>query len=195
VTVGIFGGAFDPPHVGHVVLLQSANARFDLDRILVVPTGQPPHKDAVSPPEVRFRLAELAFERLPGVELWDGELRADGPSYTVATLREAAARFPDDELVLLVGADQLAHFLEWREPEEILELARLGVATRPGFPPETLEPVVARLAWPERVELFRIPSYPLSSTAIRGRVGRGESVEGVVPRQVAAEIDRLGLYR
>jgi nicotinate-nucleotide adenylyltransferase len=195
VTVGIFGGAFDPPHVGHVVLLQSARARFGLERILVVPTGQPPHKEAHSPGDVRYRLAQLAFERIPGVQLWDRELQVEGPSYTVDTVRAAAEQLPGDDLVVLVGADQLAHFLEWREPDAILELARLGVATRPGYPPETLEPVLSRLTRPDRVELFRIPSYPLSSKALRARLARGDSVEGVVPRQVAAEIDRLGLYR
>jgi nicotinate-nucleotide adenylyltransferase len=195
VTVGIFGGAFDPPHVGHVVLLQSATARFGLDRILVVPTGQPPHKGAYSPADVRYRLAQLAFERIPGVQLWDRELHTDGPSYTVDTLRAAAHHLPGADLVVLVGADQLAHFLEWREPDAILELARLGVATRPGYPQETLEPVLQRISRPDRVELFRIPSYPLSSRALRARLERGDSVEGVVPRQVAAEIERLGLYR
>jgi nicotinate-nucleotide adenylyltransferase len=195
VTVGIFGGAFDPPHVGHVVLLQSATARFALDRILVVPTGHPPHKDAHSPADVRYRLAELAFERVPRVQLWDRELHVDGPSYTVDTLRAATQHLPGDDLVLLVGADQLAHFLEWREPDTILELARLGVATRPGYPPETLEPVLSRISRPDRVELFRIPSYPLSSRALRARLARGDSVDGVVPRPVAAEIERLGLYR
>jgi nicotinate-nucleotide adenylyltransferase len=195
VTVGIFGGAFDPPHVGHVVLLQSARARFGLDRILVVPTGQPPHKEAHSSAEVRYRLAELAFERIPGVQLWDRELRTEGPSYTVDTVRAATQELPGDDLVVLVGADQLAHFLEWREPDAILELARLGVATRPGYPPETLEPVLSRIARPDRIELFRIPSYPLTSTALRARLERGDSVEGVVPRSVAVEIDRLGLYR
>jgi nicotinate-nucleotide adenylyltransferase len=195
VTVGIFGGAFDPPHVGHVVLLQSATARFGLDRILVVPTGQPPHKEAHSPAELRYRLAQLAFDRMPGVELWDRELRTEGPSYTIDTVRAAAARLPGDDLVVLVGADQLAHFLDWREPDALLELARLGVATRPGYPPETLEPVLQRIARPDRVELFRIPSYPLASRAVRARLARGDSVDGVVPRQVAAEIERLGLYR
>jgi nicotinate-nucleotide adenylyltransferase len=195
VTTAIFGGTFDPPHVGHVALLQSAAAQFGLGRALVVPTGQPPHKEAVSAPEVRYRLAELAFQRIPGVELWDRELRTRGPSYTIDTVRAAAERFPGDELIVLLGADQFAQFLEWREPEGILELARLGVATRPGYPREVVEPVLAALARPERVEAFRIPSYPLSSTALRGRLARGESVEGIVPRAVAAEIERLGLYR
>jgi nicotinate-nucleotide adenylyltransferase len=195
VTIGIFGGAFDPPHVGHVALLQNATGHFGLDRILVVPTGHPPHKDAHSPAEVRFRLAQLAFERLPGVELWDRELNAKGPSYTIGTVRAAAERFPGEELVVLVGADQLAHFLDWREPDAILELARLGVATRPGYPPETLEPVLARLTRRERVEIFRIPSYPLASRALRTRLVRGDRLDGVVPRAVAAEIERLGLYR
>jgi len=195
VTTGIFGGAFDPPHVGHVVLVQSAALRFDLDRILVVPTGDPPHKEAQTPAGVRFRLAELAFERLPGVELWDRELHAVGPSYTIESVSAAEERLPGEELLVLVGADQLAHFLEWRDPEAILERARVGVATRPGYPVETLEPVLSRLSRRDRVELFRIPSYPLSSTALRGRIARGEAVDGLVPRPVAAEIERLGLYR
>ncbi|MDX6503831.1 MAG: nicotinate-nucleotide adenylyltransferase [Gaiellaceae bacterium] len=195
MTTAIFGGAFDPPHVGHVALLQSATARFGLDRILVVPTGHPPHKAAHSPPEIRFRLAQLAFQRVAGVELWDVELHANGPSYTIDTLRAALERFPGEDMIVLVGADQLAHFLEWRDPEAILELARLGVATRPGYPRETLEPVLSRLSRPDRVELFRIPSYPLSSSALRGRLARGESVDGVVPRSVATEIERFALYR
>jgi nicotinate-nucleotide adenylyltransferase len=195
VTTAIFGGAFDPPHVAHVALLQSATVRFGLDRILVVPTGHPPHKEAASAPEARYRLAELAFLRVPGVELWDRELRVAGPSYTIDTVRAAAELLPAEDLIVLVGADQFAQLLTWRDPEEILELARLGVATRPGYPRELLEPVMAALSRPERVESFRIPSYPLSSTAIRGRVARGESVDGVVPRAVAAEIERLGLYR
>jgi nicotinate-nucleotide adenylyltransferase len=195
VTIAIFGGTFDPPHAGHVALLQSATARFGLGRILVVPAGHPPLKTAHSAPEVRYRLAELAFRRIPGVELWDRELRTDGPSFTIDTVQAAAERFPGDDLMVLIGADQFAQFLDWRDPEGILELARLGVATRPGYPRELLEPVLAALSASERVEPFRIPSYPLSSTALRGRLARGESVDGVVPRAVAAESERLGLYR
>jgi nicotinate-nucleotide adenylyltransferase len=193
VTVGLLGGAFDPPHNGHLVLAQAALERFALERLLVVVTGEPPHKEVSTDPQTRYLLAEAAFRGRPRVELSRHELDTPGPSYTVETVRWAAGRYGD--VIFLVGADEFASFLDWRDPQGVLRWARLGVATRPGYPRERLETVLARLERPDRVELFEIEAVPVSSTGVRDRVRRGEPIGGLVPDEVARLIAELGLYR
>ncbi|HSK14677.1 MAG TPA: nicotinate-nucleotide adenylyltransferase [Gaiellaceae bacterium] len=192
MTVGLLGGAFDPPHLGHVALAREALERFALDRLLVVVTGEPPHKEVATDAETRFALAEAAFGALPGVQLSRRELDRPGPSYTVDTVRWAEERWGD--VVFLIGADELADFLAWKAPDEILEHARLGVATRPGFHRERLDPVLTRLRRPERIELFEIPAIRVSSSDVRERVRRGEPIDGLVPDEVARLVVERGLY-
>jgi nicotinate-nucleotide adenylyltransferase len=192
-ATGLLGGAFDPPHNAHVVLAETAISHFALERLIVVVTGIPPHKDVATPPEVRYRLAEAAFGGRLGIELSRHELELGEPAYTVDTVRWAASCY--GEIVFLVGADEFASFLSWRDPDGVLRSARLGVATRPGYPRERLDAVFAGLAAPERVELFEIPSLPISSTEVRARVARGEPITGLVPVGVAERIADLGLYR
>jgi nicotinate-nucleotide adenylyltransferase len=193
VTTGLLGGAFDPPHNGHLVLARAAVAHFDLARLVVVVTGDPPHKAVETDAETRFRLASAAFAGLPAVELSRFELDRDGPSYTVETARWARDTY--GEVIFLVGADEFLSFLAWHDPNGVLEAVRLGVATRPGYPRAQLEPVLAALERPERVELFDIPALPVASTELRARLGRGEPVDDAVPAPVAALIRELGLYR
>ncbi len=193
MTVAVFGGAFDPPHLGHVVLVRAALEHFGFGRILVVPAGDPPHKEVTTPAEIRARLAELAFADIPETEISPLELEPGGPRYTVDTLRCLRERY--DDLTLLVGADQFAGFLHWREPDQVLELASLAVASRPGYHDEELRPVLTALARPERISFFPIPAHPVSSREIRARVCDGLPIDDLVPRPVAAEIDRLSLYR
>lgn len=192
MSVAVFGGAFDPPHLGHVALVRAALERFDFERVLVVPAGNPPHKKVATSAEIRARLAGLAFRDIPAVEISTVELEPAGPRYTVDTLRRLGERY--DDLTLLVGADQFAGFLHWREPNTILQLAALAVASRPGCDDEALEPVLAALERPKRVTLFTIPPHPVSSHEIRTRVRDGMPIDDLVPLLVAAEIDRLGLY-
>ncbi|MGD0166249.1 MAG: nicotinate (nicotinamide) nucleotide adenylyltransferase [Gaiellaceae bacterium] len=192
MSTGVFGGAFDPPHVGHVALVRSALEQLGLERLLIVPAGDPPHKQVATTDRVRARLAELAFAGIPAVEFSLLELEPGGPRYTVDTLRRLSESH--DDLTLLVGADQFAGFLSWREPGEILELARLAVAGRPGYEDERLRPVLAALARPERVSFFPIPSHPVSSEEIRTLARDGLPIEQLVPSAVADEIARLGLY-
>jgi nicotinate-nucleotide adenylyltransferase len=192
VTTGLLGGAFDPPHNGHVALARAAVERFGLERLVVVVTGVPPHKEVRTGAETRFRLAEAAFADLPGVEVSRHELDRSGPSYTVDTARWAEEEWGD--VVFLVGADQLADFSRWRDPDEILEHVRLGVATRPGFRREQLEPVLASLRRPERVELFDIPALEVSSTELRRRAARGETIDGFVPAAVARLLVEERIY-
>ena len=193
MTVGLLGGTFDPPHVGHLALADEAIRRFALERLVVVPTGTPPHKRAKADAETRFRLAEAAFAGRPRVELSRRELERPGPSYTVDTARWAERRFGD--VVLLVGADEFGDFLSWREPDEILRHVRLGVASRPGFPRARLDAVLAALERPDRVELFPIPEVPVSSRELRARIASGEPVGELLPPTVARLVEDAGLYR
>lgn len=180
---GILGGRFDPPHNGHVALARAAVAAFGLERLVVVVALRPGHKDAVLDGETRLDLARLAFP--------EHEVVGDDHPRTVDLLRDGPWRDP----LLLMGADQLYDFLEWKEPEEVLRLARLGVATRPGYPRERLDAVLARLPHPERVLFFDLEPVPVSASGIRARIVAGEPIDDLVPAPVAAEIERRGLYR
>jgi nicotinate-nucleotide adenylyltransferase len=183
---GLFGGAFDPPHNGHVALAAAALERFELERLLVLVVVDPGHRDVETDFAARFRLAELAFGGLPRTEVVPEEHR-----FTVDAVR--GGRF--GSAIFLIGADEFAGFLSWKDPNGVLVEVRLGVATRPGYPRAALQQVFEGLERPDRVELFDIPELPISGTDIRARVARGESVDALVPAPVASEIDRLGLYR
>ena len=185
-SVGVFGGAFDPPHLGHVELARAGVERFALERLLVRVVEDPGHKAVSTPAAVRLRLAELAFASVAVAEV-----ALDPFARTVDSLESLA--LPDP--VFLVGADEFASFLEWKEPARVLELARLGVATRPGVTRDRLDAVLAALERPERVSFFPIEPLPVSSSEIRRRAAAGEHVDARVPPAVAAAIARLGLYR
>jgi nicotinate-nucleotide adenylyltransferase len=187
MTTGLLGGAFDPPHAGHVALAHEAVRRFELDRLVVLVVAAPAHKPVETPVEDRIELARAAFADVPFVEV-----RGDQHPYTVDSLR--AGNFVPDATVFLVGADEFADFLTWKAPDEILDLVRLGVATRPGYPRERLEPVLAALRRPGRVELFEIPAVDISSTDLRARLARGEPAEELLPPSVARRVVERGLY-
>jgi nicotinate-nucleotide adenylyltransferase len=186
LRLGLLGGVFDPPHVGHVALARAAIDHFGFERLLVLVVADPGHKRAVTPTETRLELARLAFAGLPGVEV-----ELDPHARTVDFLEE---RKPDDA-VFLIGGDQLADFPSWKAPERILELVQLGVAMRPGVPEGKLREARARLPAPDRISFFEMEPTPVSSTEIRQRVARGEPIEGFVTPKVAEAIDRLDLYR
>ena len=180
MAVGILGGAFDPPHNGHVELAREAIRRFDLERLLVTVVADPGHKNVKTPVETRLELTRLAFA---DVERADVEIELHG-----RTVDALEARGLDDP-IFLVGADELAAFPAWKDPDRVLELARLGVATRPGYLPSV------DVSRPDRVLLFELEPLPISSSDIRARAARGDSLAGLAPPAVAAEIERLGLYR
>ena len=186
VSIGVFGGAFDPPHVGHVELARAGIAHFGLGRLLVRVVEEPGHKDVGTPAPVRLSLARLAFD---GVDRADVSL--DPFARTVDSLVALALADP----VFLVGADEFAGILSWKDPERVLDLARLGVATRPGVDRARLDRVLGLLGRPERVAFFEIEPLPVSSSDIRARVAAGKPIGGLVSAPVEAEITRLRLYR
>jgi nicotinate-nucleotide adenylyltransferase len=181
VTV-LYGGAFDPPHLGHVAVADAARKRFGVDRLVVLVSERPAHRAVHAAAEDRLALAEAAF---PG-----DDVRLDPYPRTVELLR--AEHF--DDPIFVVGADQFRGFLGWSEPDEVLERTRIAVATRPGFPREELDEVLARLGRPERVLFFEIEPNPAASTDIRARVAAGEALDGLVPPAVARLIEERGLY-
>ena len=180
---GLLGGAFDPPHLGHVALADAAERQLGLSEVVVVVVADPGHKDVHYPVETRLALARAAF---PG-----RRIGVDHHARTVDMLRDG----PWHDPVFLIGADEFADFATWKEPDAVLEFARLGVASRPGYPRERLEEVLSGLRHPERVLFFEIEPVPVSSREIREKVARGESIDGLVPPAVAAEIAGRGLYR
>jgi nicotinate-nucleotide adenylyltransferase len=183
VAVGLFGGAFDPPHLGHVAVAEAAKRRFELPALVVFVSAAPGHKGVDAPIEARLELARAAFP--------DDDVRLDPYARTIELLR--ADRF--DDPLFVIGADQFCDFPAWREPEAVLELTRLAVATRPGFPQERLDAVLETLPSPERVVFFAIEPNAAASREIRSLVAAGEPVDGLVPDAVAALIEELGLYR
>jgi nicotinate-nucleotide adenylyltransferase len=166
VGLGLYGGAFDPPHLGHVAVAQAAKRQLDIDALTVL-------------------VAELARAAFPG-----DEVRLDPYPRTIDLLR--AESF--DEPLFVVGADQFCHFPAWKEPDAVLELTRLAVATRPGFPRERLDVVLQKLERPDRVVFFDIEPNPAASREIRALAGAGAPLAGLVPEAVAALIREEGLY-
>ena len=178
----LLGGTFNPPHNGHVALADAAEQRFG-DAVVVLVAVRPGHKEVQLDADTRLRLAEAAFP--------ERDVERDPYGRTVDML--AAGRWRDP--LFLIGADEFCDFLTWKDPQGVITRARLGVATRPGYPRDRLDTVLAHLSRPDRVEFFEIEPMPISSREIRDRVARGESIDGLVPRAVAELIETLGLYR
>jgi nicotinate-nucleotide adenylyltransferase len=178
----LYGGAFDPPHLGHVALAGAARERFGVERLVVLVSEHPAHRAVVAAAEDRLALAAAAF---PG-----DDVRLDPYPRTVELLR--AKRF--DDPVFVIGADQFRDFLAWSEPEEVLERTRVAVATRPGFPRSELEPVLDQLDRPDRVLFFEIEPNSSASTDVRARIAAGKPLDGLVPAAVARLIAERGLY-
>jgi nicotinate-nucleotide adenylyltransferase len=167
----VLGGMFDPPHLGHVQLVEGAKRHFGVERALVLVVAAPGHREVVASAAARLALAQAAF---PG-----DDVELDEHARTIDMLR---ARRLDDP-VLVIGADEYLAFSSWKEPDAILELARLAVAVRPGY------------ELPDGVASIEMEPTAVSSTEIRRRVAAGEPIGELVPPAVAAEIERLGLYR
>ena len=196
-SVGILGGTFNPPHIGHLVMALEAREQLGLERVVLMPVAVPPHKEADGDPgaDVRLALAQLAAEGEEALLVSTAEIDRGGASFTVDTLRELHERYPEQELTFIVGADMAHSLPAWREPERILELARLGVAEREGSARDDIAERLAPLHDGSRVTFFDMPRIDVSSSDIRRRVAEGRSVRHLVPDAVAQAIGDGDLYR
>jgi nicotinate-nucleotide adenylyltransferase len=179
------------------VLAQEAASQLGLREVLLVPAGEAPHKRIEPEPgrDVRLEMARLAAATDPTLEASDVETSREGPSFTFRTLELLSDARPNDELVFLMGADVAAGLEGWREPRRLLELARLGIAGRPGTVLDEAEGALERLGAQQRAEVVRMPEIGVSSTGIRRRVATGRPIRHLVPDGVVQFIDERGLYR
>jgi nicotinate-nucleotide adenylyltransferase len=202
VRIGLLGGSFDPVHRGHVAAALAVRERLGVERVLFVPTGQPPHKPErrFAPALARYAMVELALLDCPELAVWDVELAAGRPAYTIETLERFATERPGDEAVLVLGSDSLAALATWRRWTEILERAPLAVVERPGAARETVlagldAELAARLAR-ARVEWVTHAPHPASASEIRRRLAAGEPVpEGWLDPRVLTFVHKYRLYR
>jgi nicotinate-nucleotide adenylyltransferase len=196
LRVGILGGAFNPPHIGHLVCAQEALVQLELDRVLFVPVGVPPHRELDLDPgaEARLEMVELAVvddERFEAARI---ELDREGPAYTSDTLEQLKKESPDDELFLILGGDQAAALATWHEPEKVLERATVVVFERVSWGRNAIMIKIGRLPGAERVRYLDMPLIQVSSSAIRRRVREGVPIRYLVPDKVADYIEANGLY-
>ena len=195
--LGIYGGTFDPVHIGHLIIASEIRQSLGLDAVLFVPAGLPPHKDpaAVTPAADRLAMLKLAVAGNPAFAIDTIELDRTGPSFTAETVAAIHAREPAADLWFIMGGDSLAELHTWRTPEAILAHARLAVAVRPGWDVD-LAGVEARVpATTGRVDVLPTPLVDVASHDLRDRVQQDRSIRYLVPDDVARYIDDHGLYR
>jgi len=196
VRVGILGGTFNPPHIGHLISAQEALIQLRLQRVIVMPAGVPPHKPVEDEPgaEHRLELCRRAADGDDRLQVSPLEVERAGPSFTVDTLEELHSITPDSQLFLIVGGDVAAGLPFWREPERVLALATLAVAKRRGTARTAVEEALSGLRGGDRAEFFRMPRIGISSTMVRRRVRAQQPIKYLVPEPVASYIAEHRLY-
>ncbi len=200
--LGLFGGSFDPIHVGHVAPVREARRELGLDRVIFLPTAIPPHKNGreFAPALRRWAMVELALLDEDGLEASALELTPESPAYTIETLEYFRRTEPGADLHLIIGGDSFADLPHWRRWQELIELARLVVLLRPGWQPDRLmaeaPPALAAAAGAGRVVFLSNPPVPISSTELRRIFAAGEAPPtGLVAEPVVKYIRKYGLYR
>ena len=193
--IGLYGGAFDPPHLAHVALAQAAVQQLGLERIYITPTGQPWMKHRqLTPPAHRLHMAQAAFASIPQAVVDDCELRRSGTTYTIDTLRALRQECPDARLLLIIGADQAEALHTWKDSAEIAKIAVLSIAARarpvPGAPPADISHLP-----PSFYEPIDLPPISLSSTEVRSLAAAGQPIDHLVPAAVARYIAEHHLYQ
>jgi nicotinate-nucleotide adenylyltransferase len=194
--VGVLGGAFNPPHIAHLLLAQEAIATLGLDALVLVPTGRAPHKRISPEPgaEVRLEMTRLAVAGEERVTVSDLEVRRDGPSFAYRTLELLVDENPGSQLTFVMGADVAAGLEGWKRPERVAELARIAIAERPGFDRSAADEALARIGADRGVDVIDMPAIGVSSSLIRARVAAGRPIRWLVPDAVAGLIADRGLY-
>ncbi|MGZ8631180.1 MAG: nicotinate-nucleotide adenylyltransferase [Actinomycetota bacterium] len=194
--LGVMGGTFDPIHYGHLVTAEEALHQFQLDQVVFVPTGSPWMKEheVVSPPEDRYLMTVIATASNPLFCVSRMEVDRDGPTYAVDTLRELRHERGDDvELFFVTGADAVLEIFQWKQPDELFDLAHFIAATRPGFDIAAFE-AHAETKHPG-ITVMNVPALAISSTDVRARVHAGRPIRYLVPEGVKSYIEKAGLYR
>lgn len=192
MNIGIFGGAFNPPHVGHLIVAESVREQLRLDKVIFVPSADPPHRRDVSRAsgQARLEMTSLAIKGNAHFEASDAELSRPGKSYTIDTLLMFESLHPRARLHLLIGSDNLLEFHTWKSPREIIVRCELVVFQRPGFAMTDVKNEYSKSA-----RLVNVPHIAISSSEIRRRVKMGRSIRYLTPAAVEEYIFRHGLYR
>lgn len=190
--IGILGGTFDPIHIGHLILAEEVKNKLGLDGVIFTPCMHPPHKTKrkPSPAKDRFRMTQLAIEGNRSFSISDIELKRGGVSYTVDTLRQLKEIHPRSEIYFLTGADMLEEIHTWREPEEVYKLAKMVIATRPGF--DKFDP---KNRYAQKSTIVEITGVDVSSSQIREKVKKGQSIKYLVPSRVEDYVKKKKLYK
>ena len=196
-AIGVLGSAFNPPHLGHLALAQEALWQLGLDEVVLVPTGEAPHKRIADDPgrEARMEMARLAAAEGPRFSVSALEVEREGPSYTYETLEALAEDRADTQLVFVMGADAAVGLESWRKPERVVELASLAVARRAGVSEADLDAVLGSLGAAERATTLEMPQFGVSSSAVRERARQGRPLRFLVPDPVASFIEEMEIYR
>jgi nicotinate-nucleotide adenylyltransferase len=196
LRIGLLGGAFNPPHLGHLILAQEAFVQLGLDRVVWMPYGEPSHRVLEDDPgaEERLTMCEYAVGADARFAVSRMEIDRGGPVYTVDTLRELRSREPSDELFLLLGGDQAASLGAWRSPAEVLSLACVAVAERDEWRRSEVVSALGALCSPDRFRFFEMPRVDISSSLVRSRAQAGLPIRYLVPDKVANYVGAQSLY-
>lgn len=188
MRIGILGGTFNPIHTGHLILAEETREKIGLDRIIFVPAYFPPHKQNSDIAEAKHRLAmvKLATSDNSNFSVSDLEIKRDGRSYTIDTIKELKVAYPKDDLYFIIGSDLLEYLDEWKDLDEIIKLVKFIVATRPGYPLEKI---------PSHIATIPIRAVDISGFEIRKAIKENKSFRYLVPEAVYQYINKEGLYR
>ena len=194
--IGVLGSAFNPPHLGHLALAQEALWQLDLSEVVLMPTGDAPHKRIADDPgrEPRLAMTRLAAADDSRFSVSTLEVDRDGPSYTYETLELLADQRADTELVFVMGADAAVGLESWRAPERVVELARIAVARRSGVSDAEVAAVMRSLGADGCATMLEMPQFGVSSSAVRERAAGGRPLRYMVPESVARFIEEKGIY-
>jgi nicotinate-nucleotide adenylyltransferase len=188
MKIGVLGGTFNPVHIGHLILAEEAREKLGLDRVILIPTALPPHKDdaGIAPAQERLKMLKMAIRGNRHLAVSDMEIRRRGRSYTIDTLRELKRRFMRDEIYFIIGSDLLKYLNEWKDLEQVLKMVKFVAATRPGYPLEQI---------PENIETMAIRAVDVSGFEVRERVRSNKTFRYLVPEAVFDYINKSRLYR
>lgn len=188
MKIGILGGTFNPIHIGHLILAQEAREKLGLDRVIFVPAYLPPHKDNsdIAPASTRFMMLKLAIKNNRYFFVSDIEIKRDGRSYTIDTIKEFKEKYPRDELYFIIGSDLLKYLDDWKDLKEVIKIVKFIVVTRPGYPLEKI---------PSYIETLAIRAVDVSAYEIRKCIKQDKSFRYIVPEVIYNYINKKGLYK